>query len=56
MAADVIKMADSEGLLKNPKAAAALRQGDEELRGWINCKMYKPNYTSLIHLPTGVGE
>ena len=56
MACDVIKMANTEGLLKNPKAANALSQGDDSLSKWVTCRMWKPTYTSLIHLPTGVGE
>lgn len=52
----VMKMAKEEGLLKNPKAINAMKLGGGCLHSWVVCQMYKPKYTSLIHLPTGVGE
>lgn len=56
MAADVIKMADQEGQVHNPKAKRALKKGDAALLEWVSSRMYRPQYDSLIHLPVGILE
>ena len=56
MAVDVIKMADEEGRVTNPSAKRELKKGDAALMEWVEGKMYKPQYDSLIHLPVGILE
>lgn len=52
----VMKAAATEGRLNNPRAVKAMEAGDQVLADWINSQMYKPKYSSLIRLPTGVME
>ena len=56
VAADVIKTADQEGRVTNPSAKRELKKGDAAVLDWVEGKMYKPQYDSLIHLPVGIME
>ena len=33
-----------------------IRKGDDALATWVKGLMFVPVYSSLVHLPTGVGE
>lgn len=48
-------MATKEGRASG-KAMDRLSQGDAELKEWIVSQMFVPRYTSLVHMPVGVGE
>ena len=52
----VITMAYEEGHLHNPRAVAALKQGDDALEDWVVDHQYVPEYRTLIELPQGVME
>lgn len=56
VAADVIKTAYAEGKLNNKSALRELLKGDQCLLEWVESKMYRPQYDSLIHLPVGIME
>ena len=49
-------MAAREGQVNNPSVKREMRKGHDALLEWIEGKMYKPAYDSLIHLPVGIME
>ena len=56
VAADVIKTAHAQGLLNSKSGLRELQRGDAALLEWVESRMYKPAYDSLIHLPVGILE
>jgi len=38
------------------KCLELMQKGDEALAHWVRGLMFAPVYSSLVHLPTGVGE
>ena len=57
VAAAVMRAAHADGLVTHSKVLAALSGTDEQLRGWVAQRMWRPKaHTSLAYLPPGVGE
>lgn len=55
IAVEVIKSAALEGLGRGT-ALERLAKGDDALHRWVRSCMFYPRYSSLVHLPVGVGE
>ncbi|KAF5838420.1 hypothetical protein DUNSADRAFT_2888 [Dunaliella salina] len=55
VACAVLKQGHEEGLTQG-RCLQWMEKGDEALAAWVRGLMFVPVYSSLVHLPTGVGE